>query len=353
VDVLAPHDGRRLERQGTLAVHRVLPRTIAPQTLTDPLAVRLAARAYDPDVLLAHTSTTAVGLARVDRPLVLVYHASAPREARFDRERGLRPHGRPLEAVLRRLDRAALARADRVLVLSAFSRSLLEHDHPEVLRRVRLVRGGVDTARFRPGDAAAARRRLGLAAGPPLLLAVRRLEPRMGLELLLESVALLRRPLRVAVVGRGSLAADLHRLRSTLGLDDTVTLVGGVGDDALCDWYRAADLCVVPTIAYEGFGLATAEALASGTPVVGTRVGATPELLAPFDERLLADEPEPAALAAALERALDRPPPAAHCRAYAEATLSWDVAFADWTSALADLDLRGVPSRPSAVRSSR
>jgi glycosyltransferase involved in cell wall biosynthesis len=352
VDVLAPRGGPRLERRGALTVHRVLPRTVAPQTLTDPLAVRLAARAFDADVLLAHTTTTAVGLARLDRPLVLVFHASAPREARFDRERGLRPHGRPLEAALRRLERLALARADRILVLSAFSRTLLERDHPEVLPRVRLVRGGVDVGRFRPGDADAARRRLGLAAGPPLLLAVRRLEPRMGLGLLLESVALLRRPVRLAIVGRGSLADTLSRLRSTLGLNETVTLVGGVDDDELCDWYRAADLCVVPTIAYEGFGLATAEALASGTPVVGTQVGATPELLAPLDERLLADRVDPSSLAATLERALDRRLPAERCRAYAEAELSWEAAFPSWTSALANLDVRGVPRRASAVRSS-
>jgi glycosyltransferase involved in cell wall biosynthesis len=65
--------------------------------------------------------------------------------------------------------------------------------------------------------------------------------------------------------------------------------MGFVADTDLPAFYAAADVSVVPTVALEGFGLIVAESLASGTPVVASRVGALPELLSEFSPRLLAD----------------------------------------------------------------
>ena len=116
----------------------------------------------------------------------------------------------------------------------------------------------------------------------------------MGLESLISAVRLLDdvAGLRVAIAGQ-RLRVQLETMRDKLGLGDRVALLGRVSDDELPLWYRAADLFVLPTLAYEGFGLVTAEALASGTPVVGTPVGATPELLEPLEPRLLARDAEP------------------------------------------------------------
>ncbi len=73
-----------------------------------------------------------------------------------------------------------------------------------------------------------------------------------------------------------------------LGLGDAVTLTGRIDDNALVRHYQAADLFALPTQAYEGFGMVTLEALACGTPVVGTPVGATPEIpVAPLDPALV------------------------------------------------------------------
>ena len=112
--------------------------------------------------------------------------------------------------------------------------------------------------------------------------------------------------------------------------------VGRVAEDALPDWYRAADLFVLPTVAYEGFGMATVEALASGTPVVGTPAGATPELLEPLDPRLVAAGSDPDSLAVAIRDALafidddfrDR------CRDYAVARFGWDRVTRTWEEEL-------------------
>lgn len=350
VTVLAPKNGSVGEsREAGVVVRRVLARNVLPQTLTDPVETWRHARALPEDgfdILLAHESTTAAGLrSRAKRtPLVLMFHASAAREQRFLRSQ-LRPGLRKLSTYalappLDLLERQAVAAADRVLVLSDFSRSLLLEDHPLNGNRVSTVPGLVDTERFAPGDGkAAARRRLGLEVDGPLLLTVRRLEPRMGIDRLLRALPLLgRADVTLVVAGTGSLAGDLPRLAAELGLGERVLFVGPVSDDSrLADWYRAADLFVLPTTAYEGFGMATVEALASGTPVVGTAIGATPELLAPLDPRLVAPTADPDALAAVIGEALDFATTeefASRCRAHTDERYGLGSAIAAWEAAL-------------------
>ena len=350
VTVLAPKNGSVGEsREAGVVVRRALARNVLPQTLTDPVETWRHARELPEDgfdILLAHESTTAVGLrSRAKRtPLVLMFHASAAREQRFLRSQ-LRPGLRKLSTYalappLDLLERQAVAAADRVLVLSDFSRSLLLEDHPLNGDRVSTVPGLVDTERFAPGDGkAAARRRLGLEVDGPLLLTVRRLEPRMGIDRLLRALSLLGRDdVTLVVAGAGSLAGDLPRLAAELGLAERVLFVGPVSDDSrLADWYRAADLFALPTTAYEGFGMATVEALASGTPVVGTAIGATPELLAPLDPRLVAPTADPDALAAVIGEALDFATTeefASRCRAHADERYGLGSAIAAWEAAL-------------------
>jgi glycosyltransferase involved in cell wall biosynthesis len=350
VTVLAPRNGSVGEsREAGVVVRRVLARNLLPQTLTDPFETRRHARDLPEDgfdLLLAHESTTAVGLrSRARRtPLALMFHASAAREQRFLRSR-LQPGVRKLSTYvlaprLDRLERQAVEAADRVLVLSEFSRSLLLEDHRLDGGRISTVPGLVDTERFSVGDGKdAARGRLGVASEGPILLTVRRLEPRMGIDRLLRALPLLGRDdVTLVVVGTGSLAGELPRLAAELGVAERVLFVGRVGDDArLADWYRAADLFVLPTTAYEGFGMATAESLASGTPVVGTAVGATPELLEPLDPRLVAESAEPQALAQAIEEALGFATTSefgARCREYAERRFALDSAISVWEDAL-------------------
>ena len=108
-----------------------------------------------------------------------------------------------------------------------------------------------------------------------LVFTVRRLEPRMGVENLVEAARLLDDipELRVVIAGAGR-RRELETLRERLAPRASVELDrSGARRRAAACWYRAADLFVLPSVAYEGFGLVTAEALASGTPVVGTRCG--------------------------------------------------------------------------------
>jgi glycosyltransferase involved in cell wall biosynthesis len=161
----------------------------------------------------------------------------------------------------------------------------------------------------------------------------------MGIDRLLRALSLLDRDdVTLVVAGSGSLSGALPRLAAELGLAERVLFVGRVADDSrLADWYRAADLFVLPTTAYEGFGMATVEALASGTPVVGTAVGATPEVLAPLDPRLVAASADPEPLAAAITDALGFATSddfSARCRAHAEERYALASAIARWEEAL-------------------
>ena len=353
VTVLVPrHPGAPAhERAGNLTVLRLLRRYGLPQTFADVAAAarharRLRGSAFD--LALAHEATVAVGIGAVlEIPIALVYHASALRELRFLRERTAsrlrRAALRALTPPVAFLDRRAVAHAASIFTLSAFTESLLAIDHATALHKVARVSGGVDTSWFSPGDGqAAARARLGLEEGT-LYVAVRRLEPRMGIDVLLQALPLLSpSDHRLAVVGDGMLRAALEQQARDLGVADRVLFAGAVSEQELRDWYRAAVVVVVPTVAYEGFGLATVEALACGSPVVGTAVGATPELLGPFDPRLLAADATPAGLAEALERvtAATSPDFRTACREYA-ASYSWPGVMPGWEAALAAVLERG------------
>jgi glycosyltransferase involved in cell wall biosynthesis len=348
VTVLAPAAaGLASEPNGNPAVHRVLPRGRLPQTIADVFGTARGARRVrgDFDLLVAHQVTTAAGLASAypDVPLALVFHASPVRELRFLRgrlpARASRLATYALEPVLVALERRAVRRAAAILVLSRFSREILDEDHPRASGLVRPVSGGVDVERFSPGDGqAAARRRLGLAGDEPVLLTVRRLEPRMGVENLVAAVHRIRArvPARLAVAGTGPLLEQLRAQAAGLGLGDVVRFLGRVPDDQLVDWYRAADAFVLPTVAYEGFGMVTPEALAAGTPVVGTPVGATPELLGPLDPRLVTAGTAPEDLTEAVLALLDRATPELRqrCRDYACERYSWGAVMDGWEAAL-------------------
>jgi glycosyltransferase involved in cell wall biosynthesis len=191
-------------------------------------------------------------------------------------------------------------------------------------------------------DRRALRERLGLPASSALLLTLRNLEPRMGLEHLVAAMpAIIERQADAFLVlaGYGPLRRDLEARVATLGLVDRVRFTGFVPEADLPGLYAAADLFILPTQALEGFGLVTLEALACGTPVLGTRVGATPELLEPLDPDLLADDASPAALAAGVTRCLaraDRDALGARCRAYT-AAYDWSAVIDALESEIAEL----------------
>jgi glycosyltransferase involved in cell wall biosynthesis len=297
-----------------------------------------------PDILHVHQPLAGFGVLRSAAargvPALYTFLSPAPSEYRARRgmtslhRRGM--GGAAAVAALWLLEWSCLRRASLVHVLSDFSARQVRALYGVPGARIVKIGGGADTERFRPAaDRTAARAALGLRPQVTLLLTVRNLEARMGLDRLLEAMARLRYfhpSAHLVIAGTGSRADALRLQAAALGIEDRVDFVGFIDDSRLAAYYQAADAFVLPTRELEGFGLVTVEALACGTPVLGTPVGATPELLTPLDPSLLFRDASVDGIADGIDGFLRGclADPArtaalrASCRRYAESQYGWD-----------------------------
>lgn len=183
--------------------------------------------------------------------------------------------------------------------------------------RVRIVPLGVDHAYFAPGDRAQARRALGLPASGPLLLFVGRIQPLKGADVAVRVLGELDRshptlrPTLVVVGGpsgpRGAESyGELKTLAAELGVSDRVRLVPPQPHEVISTYYRAADVCLVPSRS-ESFGLVALEAAACGTPVVASSVGGLSTLVDQGRTGFLVERREPSEFAACVASILDDP----------------------------------------------
>jgi len=231
----------------------------------------------------------------------------------------------------RRLEGAAVHRCARARVMSYFMGNECHRIHHVPQERIVRIPAGVDIHRFAPPvDREAIRQRLGVDPDQILLFTVRNLVPRMGLGNLLEAVAhvLKHRPNVICIIGgKGPLEAALRERAQELHLQDRVRFAGFIPEADLPAYYGAADLFVLPTTALEGFGLVTVEAMACGTPAVGTPLAATPEILRGLDERLLLPSADPEPMAQGILQALDIVAGSGEwrqrARAYVEENYAW------------------------------
>ncbi len=180
-------------------------------------------------------------------------------------------------------ERRLVLTCDRVVAATEHERQLLRQIYGVPRDRVAVVPLGVDREAFRPRDRAAARAALasqGLATddGTRVLLAVGRLEPLKGFDILVRALAQLTVPDEVVlwVAGGDERSAPerarLEAVAREVGCAARVRFLGAVPHEQLPTYYNAADVAVVPSF-YESFGLVALEAMASGVPVVASRVG--------------------------------------------------------------------------------
>jgi D-inositol-3-phosphate glycosyltransferase len=186
--------------------------------------------------------------------------------------------------------------------------------------RIRIVPPGVDHAFFGPGHRPQARRALGLPLDGRLLLFVGRIQPLKRADVAIEALAELRdgtdadggEPYRLVVVGGPSGPhgeKSLRRLEDVAdarGVREFVHFIEPQPHELLSSYYRAADVCLVPSRS-ESFGLVALEAAACGTPVVASAVGGLTTLVDHGHTGFLVEEPDPHAFAAAVRRVFAAP----------------------------------------------
>ncbi len=243
--------------------------------------------------------------------------------------------GRIQRLMRKRIEKSGLTESDHIVVLSRFTQDKLLDVYRVPVSKITVIPGGVDLNRFQPvKDKHGVRARLGLPAEKTILLTVRGLEPRMGIENLIRAMADIVPSfpdIFLVVGGNGPLKESLAILTRQLGLEQYVQFTGFISEEVLPLYYQAADLFVLPTVELEGFGLVTLEALASGTPVLGTPIGGTPEILKGLDARFLFKDASSESIAAGIiqigreyrYQKDKRQSDSSRCRQYVEKNYSW------------------------------
>jgi glycosyltransferase involved in cell wall biosynthesis len=230
------------------------------------------------------------------------------------------------------IEKLVYQRANGFIVLSEAFRQILHKTYNVPLEKIFVVGGGIDTAEFESDlTITQAREKLGWQQDRRIILCVRRLVQRMGLENLITAIAEVRKQhpdVLLLIAGKGTLADTLRSQIQELQLEDHVQLLGFVPDQDLAIAYRAAELSIVPTVSLEGFGLIVIESLAAGTPVLGTPIGGIPEILLPFFPDLVMEGSTTNQLAQGISEALSgqrQIPTAAACQAYVKQNYDWQV----------------------------
>jgi glycosyltransferase involved in cell wall biosynthesis len=246
-----------------------------------------------------------------DHPLVaLVHHPLAL-------ESGIAPAD---AEDFRRRERTALAHTDRVIVTSPSTAQRLAADYAVAAERITVALPGSEARATGRSD----------RGGALALLAVGAVVRRKGYDVLIEALATLRAlPWRMTIVGdRTRSPATVESLDAAVrrhDLGDRITFVGAVDDARLAALHADADLFVLPS-RFEGYGMAFAEAIAYGLPVIGTTAGAIPDTV-PDGAGILVPPDDAAALAQALRRLItdrgERDKLAAGARAAAARLPTW------------------------------
>lgn len=261
-----------------------------------------------------------------DLPLVIHFHGPWALESKAEGAGRLSVFGKWV------IEKLVYQRANGFIVLSEAFRQILHKTYHVPLDKIFIVGGGINTVEFNLDlSIAQARKKLGWQHNRRIILCVRRLVQRMGLENLIAAIAIVRKKypdVLLLIAGKGAIADALRSQIQELQLEDHVQLLGFVRDQDLAIAYRAAELSIVPTVALEGFGLVVIESLAAGTPVLGTPIGGIPEILNPFNADLILEGSTLEHLAQGMIEALSgqrQIPSAEACQAYVKQNYDWQV----------------------------
>ncbi|MFO0892954.1 MAG: glycosyltransferase [Isosphaeraceae bacterium] len=295
VDVFTRRDSRRLPRVqqwtgGVRIIHVPAgpPSTIRKEELlpcmgefTEFMAKVCRRTQYD----LVHANFFMSGLVAADLkralglPFVVTFHALGRVRRLYQRE----ADGFPEERL--RIEDRIIAEADRIIAECPQDEEDLIRLYDADPERITIIPCGFDPEEFWPVEKAEAREAIGLDPAEPVLLQLGRMVPRKGVETVIRALGRVVRDHgmapRLLIVGGESdepdpaITPEIGRLMAVVAeerVEDRVTFVGRRGRDRLRDYYSAAD-AFISTPWYEPFGITPVEAMACGTPVLGSNVG--------------------------------------------------------------------------------
>ena len=195
--------------------------------------------------------------------------------------------------------RIMLSNADRIIAVSESARRFISYftDVP-----VSVIPNGVDTSRFRRMEREEARGIMGFGSEPSFLY-VGRLVSKKGLFTLILAFRSVLKEIpeaRLRIAGKGKMKNVLISMSKALGINESIDFLGYVPDELLNPLFSSADIFVLPSSFGESFGIVLLEAMASGTPVIGTKVGGVEEILGNGRYGVLVSPSDPSELANAM-----------------------------------------------------
>jgi len=300
------------EELGSLHIHRVAVDIPTPTFHTWVLLfnhffekrVGQLARKYGaPDIIHAHDwLTVSGGIAAkhlLRSPLVVTFHSTEASRSSHSPS--------PESALVEGLEWWGSFEAARVIAVSGWMKSEVISMFKTPTSKVADIPNAVDPLKFEgPVDTRAMREKWGVEGGEKLITAVGRFTSQKGFDDLIRAYPAIRRSIpasRLLLIGDGYMRGELESLAERVQVKEKTTFAGFVSDAELVGALRSSDVVVVPS-RFEPFGIIALEAMASGVPVVVSRVGGLAEIVEDTVDGLEVEPDSPSSIAEATVRVL-------------------------------------------------
>lgn len=326
--------------------HRTFGFLYIPSILNCIRAFKKVSKDYKFDIIHFHhaLSSFAINLTEESKKIKKVYHFHGPANKEFEADLFYRksefnflkklflPLWSKLKSnLLKYIEGYSLERVDRIITLSNYMKMNLVNIHKSQLNKVEVIPAGVDLNKFYPvDDKLKIRKKLNIPENANVILTVRRLVARMGVDNLIlafADVVKLDTNFHLVIVGDGDMKKYLENLTVKIDIQKFTSFSGFVKDDMLLSYYQASDLFIIPSVTLEGFGLVILEAMACGIPVLGTKTGGAPEeIIGKFKKEFLLDDAKPETISKAIiEFFKYKKDYKDECRKFVIDNFSWDI----------------------------
>lgn len=198
----------------------------------------------------------------------------------------------PRFKIVRKIMKYALKRSSAIISVSSSLRDIMVNRLEVSPEKIRVIPNGIDPNIFCYRDKAEAKKKMGIFGKTKMVVSVGSLIESKGHHILIDAISLLRKSNELSfytyIIGEGEYRAFLESKIRQLGLEKEVSLIGQIPNTELSDWYNATDLFFLGS-SREGWPNVISEALACGSPVVGTKINGIQEIIPSEDYGILTE----------------------------------------------------------------